>query len=64
LIALCVAIIDPADVPLPVVALVIFVTGGILFARAPHAAAAINRVMRHVCQAGRNCWPKQSAADL
>ncbi len=49
LIALCVAIIDPADVPLPVVALVIFVTGGILFAALLLTQQQlINRVMRHV----------------
>ena len=49
LIGLCVAIIDPADVPAPLVALVIVVTGGILFATlllTQHKL--IDRVMRHV----------------
>ncbi len=49
LIALCVAIIDPADVPPPVVALVIFVTGGILVATLLLTQQKlIDRVMRHV----------------
>jgi glycosyltransferase 2 family protein len=49
LIALCVAIIDPADVPPPVVALVIFVTGGILAATLLLTQQQlIDRVMRHV----------------
>jgi uncharacterized protein (TIRG00374 family) len=49
LIALCVAIIDPADVPPPVVALVIFVTGGILVATLLLTQQQlIDRVMRHV----------------
>jgi hypothetical protein len=49
LIALCVAIIDPADVPPPVVALVIFVTGGILAATLLLTQQQlIDRVMCHV----------------
>ncbi len=49
LIALCVAIIDPADVPPLVVALVIFVTGGILVATLLLTQQKlIDRVMRHV----------------
>ena len=49
LIALCVAIVDPADVPSPVVALVIFITGGILVATLLLTQQQlIDRVMRHV----------------
>jgi hypothetical protein len=49
LIALCVAIVDPADVPPPVVALVIFITGGILLATLLLTQQRlIDRVMRHV----------------
>jgi uncharacterized protein (TIRG00374 family) len=49
LIALCVAIIDPADVPPPLVALVILVTGGILLATLLLTQQQlIDRVMRHV----------------
>src|SRR5512136_25004 len=49
LIALCVAIVDPADVPPPVVALVIFVTGGILIATLLLTQQQlIDRVMRRV----------------
>jgi glycosyltransferase 2 family protein len=49
LVALCVAFIDPADVPPTVVALVIFVTGGILVATLLLTQQQlINRVMRHV----------------
>ena len=49
LIALCVALIDPADVPPPLVALVIIVTGGILLATLLLTQQQlIDRVMRHV----------------
>lgn len=49
LIALCVAIVDPADVPPPVVALVIVVTGGILLATLLLTQRKlIDQVMRHV----------------
>jgi hypothetical protein len=49
LIALCVAIVDPADVPPAVVALVIVVTGGILLATLLLTQQQlIDRVMRHV----------------
>jgi uncharacterized protein (TIRG00374 family) len=49
LVALCVAIVDPADVPPPVVALVIAVTGGILIATLLLTQQQlIDRVMRHV----------------
>jgi uncharacterized protein (TIRG00374 family) len=49
LVALCVAIVDPADVPPPVVALVIVVTGGILLATLLLTQQKlIDRVMRHV----------------
>ncbi len=49
LIGLCVAIVDPADVPPPLVALVIVVTGGILFATLLMTQQKlIDRVMRHV----------------
>ena len=49
LIGLCVAIIDPADVPPPIVALVIVVTGGILVATLLLTQQQlIDRIMRHV----------------
>jgi len=49
LIALCVAIVDPADVPPPIVALVIVVTGSILLATLLLTQQKlIDRVMRHV----------------
>jgi uncharacterized protein (TIRG00374 family) len=49
LIGLCVAIVDPADVPPPLVALVIVVTGGILLATLLLTQQKlIDRVMRHV----------------
>jgi uncharacterized protein (TIRG00374 family) len=48
-IALCVAIVDPADVPPPIVALVIVITGGILIATLLLTQQQlIDRVMRHV----------------
>ncbi len=49
LVALCVAVVDPADVPPHVVALVIWITGGILVATLLLTQQKlIDRVMRHV----------------
>ena len=65
LIALCVAIIDPADVPPPVVALVIFVTGGILIATLLLTQQQlIDRVMRHVPGWSKLLSERQGAANL
>ncbi len=48
-IALCVALIDPADVPTSIVALVVVITGGILLATLLLTQQQlIDRVMRHV----------------